>query len=206
MPIKELSAETDNAALLTQATEEEACSSTDKGVVGEDSNSKLEPVGSTDHVIESKQGVPQVKKNKTHRILTWTQIRPSLCAIEDMMSARVKKSNAKSELNNGTGKLLLHANDARPAKGGFEEDSEEEFYDVERSEPSQDVPLTDSVPPTSAAGDVAPSETSTPWKEELACLVRGGVPMALRGEVDYKTLGSLIVIGFYCLSNLTCDL
>ena len=40
--------------------------------------------------------------------------------------------------------------------------------------------------PSNAAESVAavvPSESLFPWKEELECLVRGGVPMAPKGEV-----------------------
>ena len=34
------------------------------------------------------------------------------------------------------------------------------------------------------AVSVATQEPFFPWEEELKCLVRGGVPMALRGEVQ----------------------
>ena len=42
--------------------------------------------------------------------------------------------------------------------------------------------------PLSQVAAVVPYESLFPWKEELVCLVRGGVPMALRGEVKL-TLG-----------------
>ncbi|XP_018458148.1 uncharacterized protein LOC108829000 isoform X3 [Raphanus sativus] len=82
----------------------------------------------------------------------WTEIRPSLRAIEDLMSARVKLESSK--------------------RGGCENDSEDEFYDVERSNPVQDDESSDGT-----------CMSACPWKEELEVLVRGGAPMALRGEL-----------------------
>lgn len=141
--------------------------------------------------------VPLAKPKKIHRILTWSQIRPSLSAIEDMMSARVKKRTyAESESE----KPLSTTEEARPAKGGSEDDSEEEFYDVERSDPPQDIPSNDSVSAMSIGYtvDIATTESSFPWKEELECLVQGGVPMALRGEVLCKFLWCLLVSYLIC--------
>lgn len=70
------------------------------------------------------------------------------------MSARVKLESSK--------------------RGGCENDSEDEFYDVERSNPVQDDENLQMVLTCMSA---------CPWKEELEVLVRGGAPMALRGEV-----------------------
>ncbi|XP_057981837.1 uncharacterized protein LOC131167075 isoform X5 [Malania oleifera] len=127
---------------------------------------------------------------KTHMVQIWTPIRPSLHAIEKMMSNRVKRSNlSKIEPDNGPAKPLTPIEEARSPKGASEEDSEEEFYDVERSDLVQDVPSSDNVSSTAAsnAGDV---ESLFPWKEELECLVRGGVPMALRGELWQAFVGA----------------
>lgn len=126
---------------------------------------------------------------KVHRVRTWTEIRSSLNAIEDMMSSRVKGNVGliKSEPEPGAGKQLPSTEEARPGKGASEEDSEEEFYDLERSEsdPIQDIISKDIIPAPAleVAGHATDSETLPPWKEELECLVQGGVPMALRGEV-----------------------
>lgn len=119
---------------------------------------------------------------KVHRIQTWTEIRSSLLAIEDLMSSRVKKkvSLNKTDSDLAAEKPLQSIDETRPGKGASEEDSEEEFYDLERSESDavQQVPSVDGI-----AASAKHSESLPPWKEELECLVRGGVPMALRGEV-----------------------
>lgn len=121
--------------------------------------------GKPDHDDAQKEEGPP-----NHQAQIWAHIRPSLRAIEDMMNARVIKKDY------GAKKPALFE-DAKPTKTGNQEDSEEEFYDLERSEsdPTQNVPLS--------VGPNVSTESSIPWKEELECLVQGGVPMALRGEV-----------------------
>ncbi|KAL3650039.1 hypothetical protein CASFOL_006442 [Castilleja foliolosa] len=99
---------------------------------------------------------------------TWTDIRLSLRIIEDMMSCRVKNKSSSIKKDEPGG------------KGSFEEDSDhEEFYDMERSEsdPVQEISISSGV----ARADLI--------KEELECLVRGGVPMALRGEMWQAFVG-----------------
>ncbi|GJS85458.1 Rab-GTPase-TBC domain-containing protein [Tanacetum coccineum] len=117
----------------------------------------------------------------------WSHIRPSLQTIENMMNARVRKKIglSESEKDHGEEKPALFE-DARPAKAGIEDDSEEEFYDMERSEsdPTQNVPLIDGVNTPTAS-----TESSIPCKDELECLVQGGVPMALRGELWQAFVG-----------------
>ncbi|KAK8496749.1 hypothetical protein V6N12_005784 [Hibiscus sabdariffa] len=67
--------------------------------------------------------------------------------------------------------------------GASEEDSDDEFYDAERSDSVQDSPTSGSGSTRTGGGaDAAPTESLFPWKEELEVFVRGGVPMALRGE------------------------
>ncbi|CAN4125615.1 unnamed protein product [Withania somnifera] len=128
-------------------------------------------------------------ERKNFQAQIWTEIRPSLRAVADMMSTRVKKkvNLAKKELDSGSRKHLPAIEESRPTKGLSEEDSEDEFYDMERSESLekselgsiQDIPLNDTVNHL-----VYASQESLPsWKEELECLVQGGVPMALRGEL-----------------------
>ncbi|KAI3470440.1 hypothetical protein Pfo_027103 [Paulownia fortunei] len=144
---------------------------------------------------EENKEVPSATDGKVHRVQIWTEIRPSLRAIEDMMSSRVKEkvSLIRSEPDHGTGKQLPSIEEGRPGKGASEEDSEEEFYDLERSEsdPIQDIPSGDSIPAPAvgAAGHANHSESLPPWKEELECLVQGGVPMALRGEMWQAFVG-----------------
>ncbi|KAK7358024.1 hypothetical protein VNO80_17323 [Phaseolus coccineus] len=151
----------------------------------------------------SQKEVPPTEEAKVHRIQLWNEIRPTLRTIEDMMSVRVKKKtgSVKEERNKKcvlkddqiieTEKSPLHSDDVKSPKGVLEEDSEEEYYDVERSDPSPDMPLVDGTN-ASANGtttDAAPPEASFPWKEELEVLVRGGVPMALRGELWQAFVG-----------------
>ncbi|KAL0322404.1 UNVERIFIED_CONTAM: TBC1 domain family member 9B [Sesamum calycinum] len=140
-----------------------------------------------DNLSEENKEVPSAAETKVHCAQIWTDIRPSLGAIEDMMSSRVKRKDnlIKNELR----KQLSSIEEARPGKGASEDDSEEEFYDLERSEsdPIQDILGPDGIPSldTEAAGH----ESLPPWKEELECLVQGGVPMALRGELWQAFVG-----------------
>ncbi|KAK8555057.1 hypothetical protein V6N13_103787 [Hibiscus sabdariffa] len=118
--------------------------------------------------------------------------RPTLQAIEDMMSMRVKKKGilSKDEQKASRGKPLTPTEDARSPKGASEEDSDDEFYDAERSDPVQDSPTSGSGSTRTGGGaDAAPTESLFPWKEELEVLVRGGVPMALRGELWQDFVG-----------------
>ncbi|KAH7667688.1 Ypt/Rab GTPase activating protein [Dioscorea alata] len=146
------------------------------------------------HSTESDQNGIDDKDNKVvrpHKIQIWSHIRPSLSAIEQMMSVRVKKKKEASKDEHDGVKVsngLAPIEEGRAAKGASEEDSEEEFYDVERSDIAQEVPANDS-----GSSDLAPNSDSqepfVPWKEELECLVRGGVPMALRGELWQAFVG-----------------
>lgn len=135
---------------------------------------------------------PDAEKN-VHRVQLWTEIRPSLRSIEDLMSIRVKKKGDLSKTAQEAPKVksLPSFDDARSAKGASENDSEDEFYDVERSD-VQDGSSSDgtSVSGISAAADATFPVSSSPWKEELEVLIRGGVPMALRGEVINLAMSS----------------
>ncbi|CAI9091040.1 OLC1v1025957C1 [Oldenlandia corymbosa var. corymbosa] len=111
-----------------------------------------------------------------------------------MMSCRVKKTtgsvNSEQIVEAGN---PLPIEEARPAKGASEDDSEEEFYDLERSESDilQDASLADSagVIGTETGGGGSFPESLPPWKEELEILVQGGLPMALRGELWQAFVG-----------------
>lgn len=208
MPTKGLVAGEDQKVLGDEAAEQEADASLEKqGVDGD------EPINHTPGDSDSapkngsqKPEVPASEQTKVHRVQLWTEIRPSLQTIEDMMSIRVKKKTGplKDETNNNgeliieTPKSLSHSDDAKPPKGSCEEDSEDEFYDVERSDPSPDMPQVDgaSISANGNAADAASQEASCPWKEELEVLVRGGVPMALRGEVLNIYLRYIFLVKF----------
>ncbi|GAB4854888.1 hypothetical protein Ancab_023474 [Ancistrocladus abbreviatus] len=164
-----------------------------EGVKGDNSNTiESMTVSSIENVPENGEA-PAAGENKVHGVQIWSDIRPSLHAIEDMMDYRVKKrsSISKKGQDNQPRRPLPSGEDARLVKGTLEEDSEEEFYDVERSDPVQDVALGDGVASATVAGigDAVPSESGSPWKEELEVLVHGGVPMALRGELWQAFVG-----------------
>lgn len=189
-----------------EAAEQEADASSEKGVDGHEASNQVP--GGSDSAAEhgsQKEEVLLSEETKVHRVQLWTEIRSSLQTIEDMMSVRVKKKtgSVKDEQIIEAAKSPSHSDDVKSPKGAaFEEDSEEEFYDVERSDPSPDMPVVDGTN-ASANGitaDAAPPEASFPWKEELEVLVRGGVPMALRGEVCTIYMRFAFVVKFiYCL-------
>ncbi|KAK6156390.1 hypothetical protein DH2020_010638 [Rehmannia glutinosa] len=157
-------------------------------------NSNVESTNSTtaedangkkpDSFSEDYKDVPSTTEAKVHQVQLWTEIRPSLRAVEDMMSSRVQKKVSLVKNESGVKKQLPPIEEARPGKGASEDDSEEEFYDLERSEsdPIHDILLTDGIP-------ILDMESLPPWKQELECLVQGGVPMALRGELWQAFVG-----------------
>lgn len=200
--------EEDKKAVSAGVLEQEADVSLEKVVEGDDlSSQKLDSNDSAENGAR-KDEVPETKETKTHKIQIWSEIRPSLCAIEDMMSIRVKKKSnlSKDEQGAGTGKPLPSpVEEFKSSKGVSEEDSEDEFYDAERSDPVQDAPASDTAS-APAAGDVSPSESLFPWKEELEVLVRGGVPMALRGEVQINIpFCYLSIVKVYFLVTKFCN-
>lgn len=203
--------------VLGEGIEPEADASAGKSVDGHQASDQTP--GDSDSTAENgspKEEVPASEEKKVHRVQLWTEIRPSLRTIEDMMSIRVKKktSSVKDERNKKgvlkgeqiteTAKSQPHSEDVKSPKGACEEDSDEEFYDVERSDPSPDMPLVDglSTSANGVAADAAPLEVSCPWKEELEVLVRGGVPMALRGEVLITYLRYPFLVKFIYFDEL----
>lgn len=119
---------------------------------------------------------------KTHEIQKWAPLSASLSAIEQLMSVRVKKRRNFSkddQVGGKSGDGLASIDEGRPVKGASEEDSEEEFYDVEKADLVQDVASSDGT-----GTDLGSQYLFPPWREELESLVRGGVPKGLRGEVQ----------------------
>ncbi|KAF8101938.1 hypothetical protein N665_0201s0234 [Sinapis alba] len=139
------------------------------------------------------EGCPDAEKS-VHRVQLWTEVRPSLRSIEELMSIRVKKKVDLSKGEQEDQKVKSPSptfDDAKSSKGASENDSEDEFYDVERSD-VQDGSSSDgtSVSGIPVAGDATSFSVSTcPWKEELEVLIRGGLPMALRGELWQAFVG-----------------
>nr|XP_009420344.1 PREDICTED: TBC1 domain family member 8B-like [Musa acuminata subsp. malaccensis]XP_009420345.1 PREDICTED: TBC1 domain family member 8B-like [Musa acuminata subsp. malaccensis] len=150
-----------------------------------------EEVGSGKETTENHRGV--------HQAQIWAQIRPSLSAIEQMMSHRVKK---KKFMEGGEQVAQRSRTNLAPIEESrASEDSDDEFYDVERSEPVHEASSGDEGNFDSnmnMASQGIPEET----KEELECLVRGGLPMALRGELwqAFVGVGARRIDGYY--SNL----
>lgn len=194
LPIKGLSMEENFTELHAEASEAEANASSENGVPVVDLDRKKSNADClTENVMENDEA-PSIKLDKTREDLTWTKIRPSLCIIENMMSNRVKKPNTEIAKDEGS-KKHLSVEDGRSTEGGHVEDSKEDFYDVDKSDSSHYVPSSDSVSAldNDPDVDVPYSESFIPWKEELECLVQGGVPMALRGEVGLPILALILV-------------
>lgn len=187
----------ENKVSGAESVGQEPDASSEKGVDGQQASADTPPENGS-----HKEELPASEETRIHRVQLWSTIRSSLNTIEDMMSIRVKKKTGsvkdernkkgvvKDELVTETESLSL-ADGAKSSKGACEEDSDEEFYDVERSDPSLDTPLVDglSTSTNGIAAAAAPLEASCPWKEELEVLVRGGVPMALRGELWQAFVG-----------------
>lgn len=120
-------------------------------------------------------------QTKTLKVQTWAQIRPSLHAIENMLSARIKKrKDMKEEQKTTAENHLPSIEEARTSRGESDEDIEEEFYENEIEDDTRNAPADEN-----DGSDRASPELFPPWKEELEFLVRGGVPRDLRGEVQF---------------------
>uniref|UniRef100_A0A0D3C539 Rab-GAP TBC domain-containing protein n=2 Tax=Brassica oleracea var. oleracea TaxID=109376 RepID=A0A0D3C539_BRAOL len=120
-------------------------------------NSFLEDHGSSEEkYLPPGPNLTPGDEKKVLRSQIWTEVRPSLRAIEGLMSARVKKKDHSSNGERG-------AQRSNP----FQDDS------------SDSTCVSSSMP----AADAKSQVSAFPWKEELQVLVRGGAPMALRGEL-----------------------
>lgn len=106
---------------------------------------------------------PSNQHGKPRQVKTWADISPSLNQIDKLMSLRIKKkSNVKHQDIRCENRDLPSIDEA----GGGSEDENE-------ATDSTNAPTVENSSP----------ELGFPWKEELASLVRGGVPKDLRGEV-----------------------
>ncbi|XP_059462248.1 uncharacterized protein LOC132191314 isoform X2 [Corylus avellana] len=122
------------------------------------------------------------KETKTHKLQTWAQIRPSLGAIEKMMSFRVqKRKNMIDERETVNGNHLPSIEEAESLGGAS--DDEKDCVN-ETSDDNENATRTEPTP----VDEVSPKHFF-PWKEELESLVRGGVPKDLRGEVWQAFVG-----------------
>ncbi|XP_020099625.1 TBC1 domain family member 8B-like isoform X2 [Ananas comosus] len=150
------------------------------------------PVENTDEIENGPEKENVEKEEKEHKLQIWAQIRPSLSSIDQMMSLRIKKRKKSS----GGGSHLAPIEEAKQS-----EDSDDEFYDAEKIDPNQEV-LSGGEGGNSDSNLNSNGESQEalhPWKEELECLVRGGLPMALRGELwqAFVSVGTRRVEGYY---------
>ncbi|KAA0044045.1 ecotropic viral integration site 5 protein-like protein isoform X3 [Cucumis melo var. makuwa] len=134
-------------------------------------------------------------------VQTWCQIRPSLNAIEIMMSSRVEKKIMKDEKTINGGDHLPPPEEAESLDGTLANSEEDEACisgSLNRStsatgaESRMGECMSNSVNPSKRDGDVAEGVSHDQlftWKEELECLVRGGLPKDLRGEVWQAFVG-----------------
>jgi hypothetical protein len=117
-------------------------------------------------------------------------MRASLSIIEKMMSSRVVRKNDTANAIPGTVVKQLASIEEESHEGGPTEES----YNAEKVDRSQKG-APGASPSVNLEG--VNGELYFPWKEELESLVRGGVPMALRGEVQ---LQSELYLAFLSLS------
>ncbi|XP_041023940.1 TBC1 domain family member 8B-like isoform X2 [Juglans microcarpa x Juglans regia] len=153
-----------------------------EGINEVDASSGRNSISDGSKESDPKEGAPISKETKTHKVQTWTQIKPSLGAIEHMMTFRVRKrKNTIDERENLSGGNLPPIEETEPSGGA----SEEELEGVNKT-------LDDNVNAVSlenAAFDEVSPKQLFPWMEELESLVRGGVPKDLRGEVWQAFVG-----------------
>ncbi|KAJ8899769.1 hypothetical protein K2173_019469 [Erythroxylum novogranatense] len=122
------------------------------------------------------------KETKASKIKKWSLIRPSLHAIENLMSFRVKNSKEKKNLH--IAKAGGHLPLPKEMESQTEEDVEEEICVKEILDENFSTSAE-----TSSENTEATKEPFFPWKEELEFLVHGGVPKDLRGEVWQAFVG-----------------
>lgn len=119
------------------------------------------------------------KETKTHEVQTWAQIRPSLGAIEIMMSSRILTSKDMiDEQKTISGDHLPSIEEAKSPGGASEEEFDGDIYVNATSDDNANAAGT-----VTAEVDKVSPKNLFPLKEEVEFLVRGGVPKDLRGEV-----------------------
>ncbi|CAN1174148.1 TBC1 domain family member 8B [Linum perenne] len=197
LPVNGFSVE-ETRTLSAEATDDDDDGNLLKGTEGDNlSDGSCSSDVLQDELTEKEE--KQSKANrKIHRNQIWTETRMSLRAIEDMMNVRVKNKDNQlkdNQLKEQQGDMNEKSDsivgDVISEKGVTEEDSEDEFYDVERSDPIPDgLPVDNAAASVIGATDAdAAFQVDLSWKEELEVLVRGGVPMALRGELWQAFVG-----------------
>ncbi|KAK4749347.1 hypothetical protein SAY87_026796 [Trapa incisa] len=166
---------------LTEESEENLNTSSEK--VGEGSESSINPIIDDPAEGTAEKEVESIKDLKAHKVQKWADIRPMLGAIENMVSSRVKfkkMEDAQQTLKDGR----LPPLEETPSGRISEDDIEEEINADDVSNGSSKF-STEERP----ANEQVSPESSFPWKDELECLVRGGLPHDLRGELWQAFVG-----------------
>ncbi|XP_023005911.1 ecotropic viral integration site 5 protein homolog isoform X2 [Cucurbita maxima] len=183
-PLKE---ELNTNTLQAETSERQEETELGRCSTGDDSTaSKSDTVDATDSSPEKLLEPPIETRKRV--VQTWCQTRPSLNAIEIMMGSRVKKKIMKDEKTSYRG---VHV---PPLEGAESCPEEEEAFcsgAVNRRTSATGVGrrgeecISNSVKPSErdgVVGDGVSEDQLFPWKKELECLVRGGLPKDLRGE------------------------
>uniref|UniRef100_A0A0E0KC72 Rab-GAP TBC domain-containing protein n=1 Tax=Oryza punctata TaxID=4537 RepID=A0A0E0KC72_ORYPU len=135
---------------------------------------------------------------KPIRVESGKRVRASIRIIEKMMISRV--GNISNTANNVCGKdeaqLASIEEEEKGADKSCRGDLAEESSNPDKVEQSQDREPGDSAIAALEGGN---GESYFPWREELESLVRGGVPMALRGEMwqAFVGVGARKITGYY---------
>ncbi|KQK22223.1 TBC1 domain family member 2A isoform X3 [Brachypodium distachyon] len=131
------------------------------------------------------------------KVESWKRMRASLSVIEKMMSSRVVKRNDTAETTCGkVATQLASIEEERTVEENHEGVPAEESYDAKKLDQSQDRASSDS---TNVTFEGVDEGSYFPWREELESLVRGGVPIALRGEMwqAFVGVGARKITGYY---------
>uniref|UniRef100_A0A0D9VSP4 Rab-GAP TBC domain-containing protein n=1 Tax=Leersia perrieri TaxID=77586 RepID=A0A0D9VSP4_9ORYZ len=135
---------------------------------------------------------------KPIRVESEKRVRASISIIEKMMSSRVGKisNNANDMCGKNETQLASIEEEERAADKSSRGDPAAESSDPDKVEQIQDREPGDS---TSAVLEGGKDRSYFPWREELESLVRGGVPMALRGEMwqAFVGVGARKITGYY---------
>ena len=204
---------TDN---LDEVKEETSCSSTEaikaleglmeangdieelKDLNGSSEELKGESNGNLDKLVELFLDKGLLDELKPIKVESRWRVRAALSIIDKMMSSRVVKGgNGANDTHGKDGAQLASIEEeGRTAEVSHDGDPAEvdESCVAEKVELGQETP-DDS---TGTALEGGNDGSYFPWREELESLVRGGVPMALRGEVQLQPLLQIAAVCLVC--------